>query len=256
MSDCKSDGSLCTYGGSNPPAAPFFPAYVDVNWKEEYKILCNNLQHSGRAELYYYSIPKMLQHRLNLPKNNRLSFVDIPIPVNSIWHKDIRGKWVINLYTLSGNGTTDFKSGSFLAKDNEAWCINVSEEHRVCTPQPRQFVQIELIQDWTWPNVTELWQEWLRQKHINKLTPDRAWIHLTDSTELVSHLTRTVEWHKAPGIWGLLIVPIKGYTTIEYKDKIINIKEPMILQTNILHRWIPTTIDNVFWAYKIKCTTD
>lgn len=111
-----------------------------------------------------------------------------------------------------------------------------------------------------WPNqeytATDIWHMWLKQKHDGSLIVDRAWLHLDHPTLLVSSLTRTVEWHVAPKIWGLDIWPIHGYTTIEYKDKIINIKEPMILQTNILHRWIPTTIDNVFWAYKIKCTTD
>lgn len=229
----------------------FLPAHTNIGWKEEYKSLCKDLQHSGRNELYYYSIPPVLQKRLNLPKNTRLSFVDIPKPVESIWHRDTRGKWVINIYTVSGNGRTDFRTGSFVAKDNDSWCINVSEEHRVCTPLPRQFIQIELEQHWEWPDIITLWQEWLRQKHNKQLITDRAWMHL-DHPDNVSHLAHTVDWHKAPGIWGLLIVPMKGYTTIEYPDSAIKVNKPMIVQTNILHKWIPTSKNNVFWAYKIK----
>lgn len=254
MSDCKSDGSNSTYGGSNPPAAPFFSAYTDIGWKEEYQSLCSDLQHSGKNELYYYAIPNILQKRLNLPSNTRLSFVDIPKPVESIWHRDTRGEWVINVYIEPGNGKTEFRTGNFTSEKNQSWCINVSEEHRVCTPNPRQFIQIELEQTWQWPDTKLLWQEWLKQKHNNSLINDRAWLHLHHS-EYVSQLTRTVDWHQAPGIWGLVIVPIKGHTIIEYKDAIININKPTLVQTNILHKWIPGTEDNVFWAYKIKCIT-
>lgn len=249
MSDCNSDG-IYTYGGSNPPAAPFLPAYTNLGWKEEYKNLCKDLQHSGRNELHYYSIPTVLQKRLNLPKNTRTSFVDIPKPVDTIWHRDTRGKWVINFYTVSGNGRTDFRTGTFTSKDNESWCIDVSEEHRVCTPSMRQFVQIELEQDWHWPDTSALWKEWLQQKHNKRLISDRAWLHL-DHDDNVSQLTRTVEWHKAPRIWGLVIVPIKGTTTIEYEDFSVYINKPTLVQTNILHRWIPDAKDNIFWAYKI-----
>jgi hypothetical protein len=97
-----------------------------------------------------------------------------------------------------------------------------------------------------------LWKEWLIQKNNDKLIKDRAWLHLDHPTELVSQLVRTVDWHKAPGIWGLFIIPMKGYTTIEYPDSVIKVNKPMIVQTNILHKWIPTSKNNVFWAYKIK----
>lgn len=103
----------------------------------------------------------------------------------------------------------------------------------------------------TLQELKQLWKEWLIQQHNGQLIEDRAWLHL-DHKEHVSRLVRTVDWHKAPGIWGLFIVPIKGYTTIEYKDRIVDINKPMILQTNISHRWIPTSKNNVFWAWKIK----
>ena len=251
MSDRNSDGSN-TYGGSNPPAAPFLPAHTSIGWKNEYKSLCKTLAHSGQNQLYYYTVPSILQKRLNLPRNTRVSFVDIPEPVDSIWHRDTRGKWVINIYTVSGNGRTDFRTGSFIAKDNESWCINVSEEHKVCTPNPRQFIQIELEQHWQWPDIKSLWNKWLTQRHSKDLIVDRAWLHLNHSTELVSQLTKTVDWHKAPGIWGLFIVPIKGATIIEYEDYTVNITKPTVVQTNILHKWIPASKNNVFWAYKIK----
>lgn len=98
----------------------------------------------------------------------------------------------------------------------------------------------------------KLWKEWLIAEHDKTLVEDRAWLHLPNSQHLVSRLVRVVDWHKAPGIWGLFIVPIKGYTIIEYKDTIIEVRTPKLLQTNILHRWIPKSKDNVFWAYKIK----
>jgi hypothetical protein len=101
----------------------------------------------------------------------------------------------------------------------------------------------------------ELWRLWLIQKHNNQLIKDRAWLHLDHPSELVSQLTKTIEWHKAPGIWGLFLVPLKGTTTIEYKDSTVKINKPIIVQTNVLHRWIPNEKDNVFWAYKIKCIT-
>lgn len=250
VSDRNSDGTI-TYGGSNPPAAPFFSAHTNIGWKEEYRHICKNLKHSGRDELFYYEVPLVVQRRLNLPKNNRVSFVDIPKPVDSIWHKDNRGKWVLNIYTRSGNGRTDYRQQSFQARDNESWCIDVSQEHRVCTPLPRQFVQIELAQDWEWPDTNSLWHEWLDQKHCNKLLDDRAWLHL-DHESNVSQLKHQIDWHQAPGIWGLVVVPIKGTTTIEYKDYSITINKPMLVQTNILHKWKPNSKNNVFWAFKIK----
>lgn len=96
-----------------------------------------------------------------------------------------------------------------------------------------------------------LFKKWLIAEHNNTLIEDRAWLHLPDDKHLVSRLVFEVDWHKAPKIWGLFIVPIKGSTTIQYETQKIVIDKPMTLQTNVLHKWIPNTRDNIFWAYKI-----
>lgn len=98
----------------------------------------------------------------------------------------------------------------------------------------------------------DLWKEWLKQKHDGKLIQDRAWLHLDHPTLLVSSLVRTVDWHIAPGIWGLNIWPIRGYTSIEYPTKCIKINTPQQVHTNTLHRWIPSTPGNVFLAEKLN----
>lgn len=98
--------------------------------------------------------------------------------------------------------------------------------------------------------LAHLWHLWLRQKHLGQLVEDRAWLHLDHPTELVSSLVRTVDWHEAPGVWGLLIVPIAGTTAIDYPAHTLYVDQPTLLHTNTLHRWRPVT-QNVFWARKL-----
>lgn len=101
-------------------------------------------------------------------------------------------------------------------------------------------------------HLNELWKEWLKQKHEGRLIQDRAWLHLDHPTLLVSSLTRTVDWHVAPKIWGLDIWPIHGYTTIEYPSHTIQVNTPQRVHTNTPHRWIPSTPNNVFLAEKVN----
>lgn len=100
--------------------------------------------------------------------------------------------------------------------------------------------------------VTDIWHMWLKQKHAGSLIVDRAWLHLDHPTLLVSSLTRTVDWHVAPKIWGLDIWPIHGYTTIEYPSHTIQVNTPQRVHTNTPHRWIPSTPNNVFLAEKVN----
>ena len=143
VSDRNSDGSN-TYGGSNPPAAPFYQVTLDPSWHSEYE-LCTVLQHSGSDELFYYNVPNVVARRLTLPAYTRLSWVVIPKPTQSRWHTDTRSQPVINYYVHAGNGVTEFGNGSsFVAQDNEAWWLDVGQMHRVTAPAIRRFLQIEL----------------------------------------------------------------------------------------------------------------
>jgi hypothetical protein len=79
---------------------------------------------------------------------------------------------------------------------------------------------------------------------------DRAWQHLDHPHYLISSLTRTVDWHTAPGIRGLILVPLQASTLVQYPTHTAHINTPHAVHTHTLHRWIPQP-GNVFLAHKL-----